>query len=422
MIQHLLKLIRKRFGSSLWILAELLVVFMILWVITDYFMMYQVQRNRPVGFQVENVYRVMISNQSINSTSFIPYEAGSEEPRENYLRLISLLEQHPDVEAVSLSHFSLPYDRSNSWFSVSHDSTLVDNCRLFKVSPGYFKVFGLRPLSGGKPEELSGRLPQKGILSAGLAKELFGRTDVVGREFFYSGDTVPTRITAVTEYIRGDEYDSRSNKATFTLFDVNTFGGEAPDEEAFKKLQLCFRTRPGVAGGPDYADRFLKEMKQRLRIGNYWLSNVRSYEQIRTNYLENSMETSERKIFSVLAVFFLVNVFLAVIGTFWFHVVRRRSELGLRMAVGSDRWGIRYLMIGEGLLLMTLAALPALLLFVNMAYLDAFATKIMPMTAMRFLCTSLITWSVLALVIILAIWYPARRASKMAPADALHYE
>lgn len=421
MILHILKLIRKRLGSNLWILAELFIVFMILWVTVDYFQQNYVLMNRPVGFRLDRVYRVMVSQQSTNSPSFIPYEAGSTEPRENYLRLLSLLERHPDVEAVSVSSFSLPYDHSNSWYGVTRDS-VNQNARLFKVSPNYFRVFGIQPVSGGEPERLSERLTEKGMISSGLAQTLFGRTDVVGREFFYSGDTVPVRITAVTEYLRASEIDNRSENATFTLLDPNTFGGDAPNETELKNLQLCFRIRPGVAGGPDYAEHFLREMKQQLRIGNYWVSNVRSYEEIRTNFLKSSMEMNERKIFSVLSVFFLVNVFLAVIGTFWFHVVRRRSEMGLRMAIGSRRQGIKWLMMGEGLLLLTIATLPVVIIFANMAYMDLFVTKIMPMSVMRFLSVTLGTWCTLALVIILAIWYPARKASRMAPADALHYE
>ena len=37
MIVHLLKIIRAQFRSNLWILAELMVVFVALWIMTDYF-------------------------------------------------------------------------------------------------------------------------------------------------------------------------------------------------------------------------------------------------------------------------------------------------------------------------------------------------------------------------------------------------
>lgn len=421
MISHLLKLIKKRFGSNLWILSEMLIVFMILWFMTDYFLMQGVQANRPVGFKVDNVYRVMVALRPSNSNSFIAYEEGSKEPRENYRRLVDLIKRHPDVEAVSISCFSIPYDNSNMGNGVRRDSIRV-NVREFLVSPDYFLVFGIRPVSGGKSEDLAERLTEKGMISAGLAQTLFGHTDVVGEEFFVSDDTVTTRVSAVTEYIRGDEFDRRNSNSTFSRLDLNTYEDGEASEMDFKDFELCFRTRPGVDGGPGYAERFLKEMKQQLQVGNYWVSDVYSYEQIRTNYLESTMETTGRKLFSVLGTFFLVNVFLAVIGTFWFHVIRRRSELGLRMAVGSQRRGILRMMIGEGLLLMTLAAVPALIIFFNLAYLDVFSTQVMPMTFLRFLSVTLLTWVILALVIMLATWYPARKASRLAPADALHYE
>ena len=60
-------------------------------------------------------------------------------------------------------------------------------------------------------------------------------------------------------------------------------------------------------------------------------------------------------------------MFLAVIGTFWFHVSRRRAELGLRMAMGSTRASILGLVMGEGLMLLTIATVPALLICVNLA-------------------------------------------------------
>ena len=39
MIIHILKLIRSRMGGSGWILAELLVVFVVIWFMTSYFLM-----------------------------------------------------------------------------------------------------------------------------------------------------------------------------------------------------------------------------------------------------------------------------------------------------------------------------------------------------------------------------------------------
>lgn len=92
------------------------------------------------------------------------------------------------------------------------------------------------------------------------------------------------------------------------------------------------------------------------------------------------------------------------------------------MAVGSTCHGIQDLMIGEGMLLLTLAAIPALLVCVNLAYMDVLSTKVMPVGLMRFGLVTLLTWLVMAAIIFLATWYPSRKASRLEPAEALHYE
>ena len=120
--------------------------------------------------------------------------------------------------------------------------------------------------------------------------------------------------------------------------------------------------------------------------------------------------------------FLLTNVFLAVIGTFWFHVSRRRAELGLRMAMGSTRASILGLVMGEGLMLLTIATVPALLICVNLAWIDLMPPGLVESKVGCFLINSLLTWLILALIISLATWYPARKASSLEPADALRYD
>ena len=60
MIKHILKLIKSQFRSNTWVLAELVVVFVVLWFIADYFLMQGVLMNRPVGFKLDNVYQAVV--------------------------------------------------------------------------------------------------------------------------------------------------------------------------------------------------------------------------------------------------------------------------------------------------------------------------------------------------------------------------
>ena len=134
------------------------------------------------------------------------------------------------------------------------------------------------------------------------------------------------------------------------------------------------------------------------------------------------MNTNGGKLDIAINIFLLINVFLAVIGTFWFRVNRRRNELGLRMAVGSSRRRLQQLLIGEGLMILTITAVPALLICVNVAFAGLLSTEVMEVTVGRLLLVSLLTWLLLAVIITLAIWYPSRKAARLEPAEALHYE
>jgi len=127
-----------------------------------------------------------------------------------------------------------------------------------------------------------------------------------------------------------------------------------------------------------------------------------------------------------------VNIMLCVMGTFWYRIRVRREEIGLWMAMGSTHAGIRTLLFMEGLALLALVVLPAMFIefqFVHAGMIDTLGKQDNDMvvyltdrTGLRFLITNAITWLILSVSILLAIAVPANKASKMAPADALHYE
>lgn len=353
-----------------------------------------------------------------NSPSFVTYEEGGDEAARDVERIVERLRGHADVEAVALSVSSLPYTLSWSGSRVTRDSVSV-SVRLMTVSPDYFRVFGIRPASGESPERLGEALSgtregRDRVISAELARRLYGTTDAIGADIYLHGDTLPGHVVAVTGPVRNDEFDRRKQCILFSLLDLRELND-------LTQVQITFRLRPSVATA-GYADRFLKAMKRQLMVGNFWVSEVRAYPDVRSSYLENSIESNAQRIVSALGLFLLTNVFLAVIGTFWFHVSRRRAELGLRMAMGSTRASILGLVMGEGLMLLTIATVPALLIYVNLAWIDLMPPGLVESKVGCFLINSLLTWLILALIISLATWYPARKASSLEPADALRYD
>ena len=75
----------------------------------------------------------------------------------------------------------------------------------------------------------------------------------------------------------------------------------------------------------------------------------------------------------------------------------------------------------EGLLLLTLAALPAAVLCYNIGYLELTEGSI-EWSTIRFLITFCVTSLLMALMILIGIWFPARQAIRVQPAEALREE
>lgn len=68
--------------------------------------------------------------------------------------------------------------------------------------------------------------------------------------------------------------------------------------------------------------------------------------------------------------FFVFNIFLGMLGTFWFRTRKNRSEIALRMALGCSRMNVFGYYVLEGILLLVSAAIPAVFVCANMQMAD----------------------------------------------------
>ena len=183
-------------------------------------------------------------------------------------------------------------------------------------------------------------------------------------------------------------------------------------------LQLSLRVRPDADHG--FMDALMADADRLYRVGNVYMLDVQPFSQLR--YISELENVNEVKTQLCILGFLLLNIFLGVVGTFWFRTQHRRKEVALRMAMGSTRRGIFVRLITEGLLLLTLAAVPAALIALNIGIAELIDVSQLPFDSARFLQALLLSWLLMALMIVVGVWYPARRAMKIQPAEALHDE
>lgn len=128
----------------------------------------------------------------------------------------------------------------------------------------------------------------------------------------------------------------------------------------------------------------------------------------------------------------LVTIFLGLLGSFWFRVQQRISEIAIRKVCGANRKQIFVRLITEGLILLFIATI--IVSAIIWPVIDEFINKFIKpgyifmkdyydwMNNKAFLLMEICSLVLIALGIIFSLWYPARKAMQIEPAEAIKSE
>ena len=121
-------------------------------------------------------------------------------------------------------------------------------------------------------------------------------------------------------------------------------------------------------------------------------------------------------------IFLSVNIFLGLLGTFWFRTQTRVPEIAIRKANGASKGDIFRRFVGEGeILLLSVTPIAVLIewLLTHYEYNAYYGGFFSPG---RFILCVVMTFALMALMIFLGTVIPANRAMKLQPAIALKEE
>ena len=390
----------------------------LLWYGIDLVYNYEGAAWQPKGYDTSCVFDLTVGTKPLEVIN----DADNRRAGEDFTYLYNLIKDYPGVEDVCAYHGSVPYTDNAMFegYAPHSDSTHVVRSFIRYVTPSYFNVFRLTPLAG-QPDEAHwspAEYPMPVWMSAGLADSLFhlpNVADAVGKTCFnpyWMNTRHPVtnyRVAAVLPRHKLSDYER-----------YEPFIYLPAREEALFWQNVAIRVSPDHVAG--FAERFRKDMQPVFDRGIFYLNSIRSYDDMKAAYDVQQGTVNYLNTVYAVAAFFLFNVFLCVFATFWYRTRKRRCEVALRMAMGSNRRAVMAYFLLEGLLLLLMAAVPALVIAFNVRLADLTVHTLMDVTAGRFAGCFGLALLLMALIIVAGIWYPARQAMKIQPAEALHDE
>jgi len=406
MKRHLLKQIAKDWRENVWFVIELTVVFTAVWAIL---MMLYVQTKGlriPRGFDPDCVYLAQANIIDESSPRHIPTDDGGYS--RDKMELMKRIGENPNVESVAITN-SYPYNYNFYGIQVmladEVDSVAyIANART--ATPGYIDVFKIKSLTGTSPEKLKEMLGRgEVLLSDNKVYESFGRDPkkLKGKKIILSGDSSKVyRVGDIIEKIRRNDYEDTYGGTVLMNFMENVEG------------DILIRIKPGREAA------FIEDFKNKPELNscrNVYLLDLKAMNDIgevnQRSYVINI------RTYVLVMLFLLVTVFLGLLGSFWFRMQQRVSEIAIRKVCGATRSQIFGRVISEGIVLLAFAAV--IVSACVWPFYRQLAEKLEENFA-AFAISESVAFLIVAAGVAVSLWYPARRAMNIEPAEAIKAE
>jgi predicted permease len=342
-----------------------------------------------------------------------PRRGGNSEQRvlDIYRQSLESIQAMPGVRSASLSGLALlsGWVNNSSAFTEAAPAPNEHSPSVFwnLVGPDFFETMSIPVVLGHSIgwHDMTGR--RVAAVNESFARRLFPGASPLGRSFSFGDSYDPAKAYEIVGVVRNAKYGAVRDDPPPTAYIPYT-------ARAGDVGRMTFEVR--AAGDPLALTAALRETMRRVDP-NLPLIGMKTQEELLGQALAREI------MFARITTFFgflaLVLVAVGVYGTLAYGVTRRTGEIGIRIALGAARSQILWMVLRESLLLVACGVavgLPIALLLTR--YIASMLFNVKANDA----ATIVVTVLVLAASGALAGFIPARRASRISPIRALHYE
>jgi putative ABC transport system permease protein len=407
-IRHYLKLIWNRKRTNLLIMVEIFFSFLVVFAVVAMAAYYLNNYRQPLGFSSDDVWAVSIQTP-VRLSPGGSDKAAEEAARETMRQLHASVREFPEIAALG-GAFTVPYARYQ-WINDAEFNGRSHEYSLDAVTDGFAEVMGLQITDGrwfSREDDAAAWTPV--VINQRLASELFGSERAVGRnvpqEKPRAGEVQKEmRIVGVVSEFR--QFGELANPTNY-VFVRHQLDNAAADEPL---TFLAIRVQPGTTAA--FEEGLVKRMQA---VARDWSFEVRPLADMRTEELKNTLTPLVAE--AIIGGFLMLMVAMGLTGVLWQTVTQRTREIGLRRAKGATVGNIRAQILGELVVMTTLAVLLGAAIVMQFPLLKVFGFVTGGVYAVSLVISALCIY----LLTVACAWYPSRLATTIQPAEALHYE
>lgn len=341
--------------GAIWLFLELVIITVVAWVVFDPAIVNLYYKSLPSGYDND---RLLYAETILNRISVD--DLVTDERKQEMIRRLESVEGIERVYVNDKNWHSIGFDNFSFHRLKKDQDTLWVPQIIFTHDASFFETYGLKPLPGSPSAKELSHIQSRSneiVLTRSAAISYFGTDDVVGKHVQEMVNNTLDELTVagVVEDIRV----SPARAVRSLLF--------SPSDLKVYNIYFAIRLKKGIN-----PKRFVEEHgKELIAQGKTDYCRIRRL--MTFNEHLQQMELDEGRPQEVnrsltLALFFLVNLCLAVIGTVWLQARRKTEECGIRRAFGATRSRLLFSFLADAALMATVAVVIGCFIFLNYAY------------------------------------------------------
>lgn len=283
--------------------------------------------------------------------------------------------------------------------------------QLSGISEDYLKIKNYEIDKGVMFDDIADRMAKVCIIGQTVAKNLFNDANPIGQIIRYK--SIPLKIIGTLKSKGAADFGQDQNDVIFT-----------PYQTVMKRFNASTDIRTIYANsiGEGYAELATDEIMNILKERRNWTKKEDPFQIFTQEEMINMVTETSDLLSLVLTAIAAISLFVGGIGIMnimFVSVTERTREIGLRMAIGARPNDILLQFLFESVIISLLGGATGILIAVTICKIVTYAIN-WPMIISAI--SIIVSFGVCFITGVFFGWYPARKASKLDPIEALRFE